>query len=322
MKKQNILITGGFGLLGKPLVLRLINLKYNVFILEKKKNSKRLVILPKKPKNLIQGDFTDINLVSRIIKKNKINVVFHLGAITQVLDSLKKPYETHLTNIMGTINFLESIRLIDKKIIFIYSSTDKVYGELKNRKEYREGDSLDGTYPYDVSKSSSDLICQSYSKTYGMRVGIIRCGNIYGPGDLNLGRLIPEVILSTIANKNFIIRSDGKSTRDYVFVEDVVDAYLKLFKRIKSSKNKLRIYNVSSKFNYSALEVVSIILKKMNRIMLKPIISNNSKQELNFQRLNYSKIKRELRWKPKTDINTGLKKTIDWYIKFYKFLKK
>ena len=193
---------------------------------------------------------------------------------------------------------------------------------LKNRKEYKEGDSLDSTYPYDVSKSSSDLVCQSYSKTYSMKVGIIRCGNIYGPGDVNLKRLIPEVILSTIENKNFIIRADGKSTRDYVFVDDVLDAYLKLFKQLKISKDKLKIYNVSSKFNYSVLEIVNMILKKMNNTKLKPIILNNSKQELNFQRLNYSKIQRELNWKPKTNIRVGIKKTIDWYIKFYSFLKR
>ena len=319
--KHNILITGGFGLLGKPLVLRLINLKHNVFILEKK-NTKRLKFLPKKPKKIITGDFTNKNLVAKIIKKNNIDVIFHTGAITQVLDSLKNPYETHLTNIMGTVNFLENIRLINKKIIFIYSSSDKAYGELKNRKEYKEGDTLDSTYPYDVSKSSSDLICQSYSKTYSMKVGIIRCGNIYGPGDFNLKRLIPEVILSTIENKNFIIRSNGKSTRDYVYVEDAVSAYIKVFNKLKDSNDELKIYNVSSKFNYSVLAIINMILKKMGNLRLKPIILNNSKQELNFQRLNYSKIQRELKWKPTTDIEVGIKKTIDWYIKFYKFLKR
>jgi CDP-glucose 4,6-dehydratase len=319
--RHNILITGGFGLLGKPLVLKLINLKQNVFILEKK-NTKRQKFLPKKPKKIIAGDFTNKNLVGKIIKENKIDIIFHLGAITQVLDSLKKPYETHLINIMGTINFLENIRTINKKIIFIYSSSDKAYGELKNRKEYKEGDTLDSTYPYDVSKSSSDLICQSYSKTYSMKVGIIRCGNIYGPGDFNLKRLIPEVILSTIENKNFIIRSNGKSTRDYVYVEDAVSAYIKVFNKLKDSNDELKIYNVSSKFNYSVLAIINMILKKMGNLRLKPIILNNSKQELNFQRLNYSKIQRELKWKPTTDIAVGIKKTIDWYIKFYKFLKR
>ena len=318
---HNILITGGSGFLGKHLILKLINMKHNVFLLERK-NKKRIKILSKKPKKTIVGNFTNKNLIAKIIKENNIDAVFHLGAITQVLDSLKKPYNTYVTNIMGTINLLENIRAINKKIIFIYSSSDKAYGEVRNRKEYKEGHSLDPTYPYDVSKSSSDLICQSYSKTYSIKVGIIRSGNIYGPGDFNLKRLIPEVILSTIENKNFIIRSDGKSTRDYVFVDDVVDAYLKLFKQLKISKDKLKIYNVSSKFNYSVLEIVNMILKKMNNTKLKPIILNNSKQELNFQRLNYSKIQKKLGWKPKTDIGIGIKKTIDWYVKFYNYLKR
>jgi CDP-glucose 4,6-dehydratase len=319
--RYNILITGGSGFLGKPLVLKLINLKHNVFLLERK-NKKKIKFLSKKPKKIIFGNFTNKNLIAKIIKKNKINVVFHLGAITQVLDSLKKPYKTYLTNIMGTINLLENIRAINKKIIFIYSSSDKAYGEVRNRKEYKEGNSLDPTYPYDVSKSSSDLICQSYSKTYSIKVGVIRSGNIYGPGDFNLKRLIPEVILSTIENKNFIIRSDGKSTRDYVFVEDVVDAYLRLFNYLKKSKDKLKIYNVSSRFNYSALEIANMIIKKMDKVKLKPVILNNSKQELNFQRLNYSKIQRELKWRPKTNFETGIKKTIEWYLKAYKFLRR
>jgi len=318
---HNILITGGSGFLGKHLILKLINMKHNVFLLERK-NKKRIKILSKKPKKTIVGNFTNKNLIAKIIKENNIDAVFHLGAITQVLDSLKKPYNTYVTNIMGTINLLENIRAINKKIIFIYSSSDKAYGEVRNRKEYKEGHSLDPTYPYDVSKSSSDLICQSYSKTYSIKVGIIRSGNIYGPGDFNLKRLIPEVILSTIENKNFVIRSDGKSTRDYVFVEDVVDAYLRLFEYLKKSKDKLKIYNVSSRFNYSALEIANMIVKKMGKAKLKPIILNNSKQELNFQRLNYSKIQRELNWKPKTKFETGIKKTIDWYVKVYNLLKR
>ena len=318
---HNILITGGSGFLGKHLILKLINMKHNVLLLERK-NKKRIKILSKKPKKTIVGNFTNKNLIAKIIKENNIDAVFHLGAITQVLDSLKKPYNTYVTNIMGTINLLENIRAINKKIIFIYSSSDKAYGEVRNRKEYKEGHSLDPTYPYDVSKSSSDLICQSYSKTYSIKVGIIRSGNIYGPGDFNLKRLIPEVILSTIENKNFVIRSDGKSTRDYVFVEDVVDAYLRLFEYLKKSKDKLKIYNVSSRFNYSALEIANMIVKKMGKAKLKPIILNNSKQELNFQRLNYSKIQRELNWKPKTKFETGIKKTIDWYVKVYNLLKR
>ena len=101
-----------------------------------------------------------------------------------------------------------------------------------------------------------------------------------------------------------------------------MSAYIKVFNKLKNSKDELKIYNVSSKFNYSVLAIINMILKKMGNLRLKPIILNNSKQELNFQRLNYSKIQRELKWKPTTDIEVGIKKTIDWYIKFYKFLKR
>ena len=316
----NILVTGGFGLLGKPLVHKLIKLKHNVIILEKK-STNRIRFLKSKPKKIIAGNFLDKKLVGKILKDNKIDVVFHLGAITQVVDSLNNPYLTHQINILGTINFLENIREINPEIIFIYSSSDKAYGELNKRRFYIEEDRLQSDYPYDVSKSASDLVCQSYSKTYDLKVGIIRCGNIYGPGDFNLKRLIPEIIISTLENKRFVIRSDGKSTRDYVFVDDAVNAYILLMNKLKNTKLSLRIYNVSSKFNYSVKEIVNMILIEMNSLHKKPIIKNYSKKEINFQRLNYSKITRELKWKPKTKIQHGIKETINWYKQYYNFLR-
>ena len=319
--KKNILVTGGFGLLGKPLVQKLVKLKHNVIILEKK-STDRVKFLKTKPKKIISGDFLNFMLVGRIIKKYKIDIIFHLGAITQVLESLKEPYKTHQINVLGTINFLENIRRINNKIIFLYSSSDKAYGELEKRREYKESDRLQSIYPYDVSKSASDLICQSYAQTFSLTTGIVRCGNIYGPGDFNLKRLIPEVILSSIKNKRFTIRSSGKSTRDYVYVEDVVKAYISLMNKLIRSPNEMKIYNVSSKFNYSVIEIVNMILKTMNCLHLKPIILNNSKKEINFQRLNYSKIKKELNWKPQTGIKLGLTKTIKWYKEYYKFLIK
>ena len=321
MKKKNILVTGGFGLLGKPLVQKLVQLNHNVIILEKK-STDRIKFLKTKPKKIISGDFLNKDLVGKILKKYKINIIFHLGAITQVLESLKDPYKTHQINVMGTINFLENIRKINDKIIFIYSSSDKAYGELNNRKEYKETDRLQSIYPYDVSKSASDLICQSYANTYSLTTGIIRCGNIYGPGDFNLKRLIPDVILSSLKKKRFIIRSSGKSTRDYVYVEDVVKAYISLMNKLIKLPNQIKIYNVSSKFNYSVIEIVNMILKTMNCNHLKPIISNTSKKELNFQRLSYLKIKKELKWEPRTNIKIGLSKTIKWYKLYYKFLIK
>jgi UDP-glucose 4-epimerase len=130
--KLNILITGGFGLLGSNL-FSFLNKKYNVFVLDKKKNFYKKKYIDIKKEKVFLGDYLDKNLIERILKKNKINVVFHAGAVTQVLGAIKEPEYTYINNINGTINFLEIIRKINKKIIFIYSSSDKAYGEVKKK---------------------------------------------------------------------------------------------------------------------------------------------------------------------------------------------
>ncbi len=320
--KDNILITGGLGLLGKSLVSLLSRKNYNVFVLDKSKNKIRNKLIKGKKIKFVYGNFQNKPLIEKIVKKNKISVIFHTGAITQVLDGLKKPYETYKNNIMGTINILHCIKKINPKIIFIFSSSDKAYGEAKN-KYYLETDNLSSIYPYDLSKSCADLICQSYSKVYGLKIGIVRCGNLYGPGDFNKNRIIPETIMSALDNKKLKIRSSGKLVRDYLYITDAVDAYYMIMKKLKLSNSKnLLIYNVGSKDNMSVIKLVNLILALMNKKHLKPIILNKSKKELIFQKLNYSKIKRELNWKQKVTIKKGLRDTINWYTKYFSILKK
>ena len=237
-----------------------------------------------------------------------------MGATTQVLSSLAKPYDTYRNNIMGTINILENIREINPKIIMIYASSDKAYGE-KNSNNYKEDDKLNAIYPYDVSKSSSDLICQSYAFSYSLSVGILRCANLYGPGDFNSKRIMPETIINSIRNQKLRIRSNGKLTRDYLYVEDAAEAYFLVMKKLlKSKKNKLLIYNVSSKFNSNVLNLVKKIQSRING-NYNYSVANTSTQEIKKQKLDYSKITKELGWKPKTNLSNGLTKTITWYKK-------
>jgi CDP-glucose 4,6-dehydratase len=319
--KQNILITGGFGLLGQSLSEGLDKKKFNIFVLDKIKNKKRNKFLYKKNLNIIHGDFNDKNFIFNIIKRKKIKIIFHTGAITQVLQSLKNPRETYQTNIMGTLNILDSIKEIDKNIILIYCSSDKAYGELKSR-NYLEDDNLSSVYPYDLSKSCSDLICQSYSKVYDLRIAIVRCGNLFGPGDFNFKRIVPETIINGIENKRLIIRSSGKLVRDYLYIEDAVKAYALIMNKLMTNKkNKLLIYNVGSKYNLSVIKLARLILKLMNKSYLKPKILNYSKKEIKFQKLNFNKISKELKWKQMTSMELGLKLTIDWYVKNYKNIK-
>ena len=135
---KKILITGGLGLLGKPLVSFLRKKKNSIYVLDKSKNKKKNKLINKNGISFVYGNFQNKKLLKKIIKKKRINIIFHTGAITQVLESLKNPYVTYKNNIMGTINILECIREIDPSILFIYSSSDKAYGEIK-KKNYGAG---------------------------------------------------------------------------------------------------------------------------------------------------------------------------------------
>ncbi len=315
--KKIFLVTGGFGLLGVSIVNFLIKKKFKVVILDYKNYRKNFF---QKNKNIIieKGNFCQKEFVEKIFKKYNFTGIFHLGAQTQVLKALRNPYETLIINILGTINFLEIIRKKNLTIPFIYSSSDKAYGELE-KKFYLEEDKLNAIFPYDTSKSSSDLICQSYSKTYNINVGIIRSANIFGPNDFNIKRIVPETIISILSNKKLNIRSSGKQKRDYIYVEDVTRAYFKLFKYLEKKNGVLKIYNIGSKYNLSTIRIIKKIYKMM-KIKENFEIKNFSKLEINNQRLNYNKIRRELNWKPIHSLENSLKKTIEWYtINFKKF---
>ena len=253
-----------------------------------------------------------------MLKQEKIDVIFHTAAVTQVLDGLRDPKRCYETNILGTTNLLEAVRE-SKKVIFIFSSSDKAYGKLKTNNMYYENDKLLGDFTYDASKSASDIISQSYSKTYDLNIGIIRSGNIFGPGDLNFERLIPGLAFNSLKNKKLNLRSNGKNRRDYIYVEDVVEGYEKLMKKMLLKKSgNIFIFNLGSNYNYSVVKVCRIFLNLINKKNLQPIIKNNSKIEIPYQKLNYKKVKKELNWTPKTKFKTGLQKTYEWYNQNFK----
>ncbi len=310
---MRILVTGGNGLLGSNLIKFLLkNKKNKIFVLDKKKK------LNLKNLKFIKKNFTNFKQVKSVLKDNKIEAVFHLGAQTQVLKALNFPYDTLITNVLGTMNFLEAIRQVNNKIIFIYSSSDKAYGEAE-KLGYKENTVLGGVFPYDVSKSTSDLICQSYSKTYNLKIGIIRCANIFGPNDKNFKRIIPETILSIINKKKLIIRSNGKTIRNYIYVDDVCDAYLKLLSFMKKTKKRCNIYNIGSKIVLNPIQIAKIIYK-ICRTDPNIEIKNISSQEIKFQKLNYKRAINDLKWKPKISMKKGMEITVRWYKQNYKDL--
>jgi CDP-glucose 4,6-dehydratase len=191
------------------------------------------------------------------------------------------------------------------------ASSDKAYGQSDH--PYTEDDPLRASSPYDVSKAAGDLIAQSYHATYGLRVGIVRCGNIYGGGDLNWSRIVPGTIRSFLKHEPPEIRSDGTYVRDYIYVADVVDAYLAVAEALDRPDVSGQAFNFASGAQVSVLEMVKAIAKLMGGRQPEPRVLNVAKNEIREQRLSTEKAKRVLGWKPRVSLDDGLPSTIEWY---------
>jgi len=312
---KNVFITGGSGLLGSHLVKRLLELKtYRIVVLVRDYVPKSLFFSEKLNEKVIMvnGKVEDFSLIERTLNEYEIDTVFHLAAQPLVTIANKGPLSTFESNIKGTWNVLEACRLHNNKIKrILIASSDKAYGTQKEL-PYKETAPLQGEHPYDVSKSCVDLISQSYYKTYGLPIIITRCGNFYGPGDLNFNRIVPETIKNVLRNKRPPIRSDGTYIRDYIFIPDAVDGYLKIAENIEKENLKGEAFNISTSNKLTVLELTKLILKIMNS-ELEPEILNEAKGEIKHQYLDGGKIKKLLNWEPKHSIEEGLSKTIKWY---------
>ena len=229
LKNKNILVTGGTGFIGSHLFEELVKQEANIINLSLPAHPKSYFYsqkLDKKIKTVI-FDICDLDKFLSLIKKNKIDFIFHLAAQALVDEAYAQPHRTYLTNTLGTVNILEGVRKFPQIKGIVVASSDKAYGKL-NKKKYQETDPLKGDHPYETSKSAADLIAHSYYKTYHLPITVTRFGNVYGEGDLNFSRLIPGIMKSVIENKVFKIRSDGKYVRDYIYVGDVVAGYILL----------------------------------------------------------------------------------------------
>jgi CDP-glucose 4,6-dehydratase len=315
-KDKNIFVTGATGLLGSWLVKELVDNQSNVVCLIRDfvpKSNFYINGYNKKTIN-VEGSLEDFFLIERILNEYEIDTIFHLGAQTIVGTANSSPVSTFDSNIKGTWNILEASRKSRLIKRIIVASSDKAYGE-QEKLPYDENMALIGRHPYDVSKSCADLIAQSYCYTYNLPIGITRCGNFYGGGDLNFNRIVPGTIKSVLNNENPIIRSDGKYIRDYIFIKDAVKAYMTL---AESLDNKIRgAFNFSNESQVSVLEIVDMILNLMNRKDLTPIILNEANNEIKHQYLSAKKAKTEIGWKYDYELDDGLKETILWYKEFF-----
>jgi CDP-glucose 4,6-dehydratase len=195
------------------------------------------------------------------------------------------------------------------------ASSDKAYG-VHDRLPYTEDAPLIGRFPYDVSKSCADLIAFSYFHTYRVPVAVTRCGNLFGPGDLNFNRLIPGTIRSALEEASPVIRSDGTFVRDYFYVKDAVDAYLALAARVPEDGFVGEAFNFGNETPLSVLEVVDAILTVMNKTHLEPTVLNEASHEIPKQYLDCEKARSRLGWRPERSFEDGLQETIAWYDRY------
>ena len=269
----------------------------------------------------IHGNLENYALVERVINEYEIGYILNLGAQAIVKTANNSPLSTFESNIKGTWNVLEAARHHDKMIkALVIASSDKAYGD-HEKLPYAEDMPLQPHNPYDASKACADMLAISYASTYGMKIGISRCGNVFGGGDLNFSRIVPGTIRSLFFNERPMIRSDGGYVRDYLYVKDVVQSYLKLLEKTEEKKFQGEVFNFSYERPLSVLEIVAMVSKLMKK-GLKPDVKNMALKEIKKQYLSCKKSRDALGWKPAYDLESGLSETIDWYSSFLKMKNK
>ncbi len=323
-RDKNVFITGATGLLGSWLAKLMVDAGANVVVLNRDTVPRSILWSSSKDFDYLKGKLTvvhgcleDYPLLERSINEYEIGTVFHLGAQTIVGVANRNPLSTFEANITGTYNVLEACRRNDGLVkAAIVASSDKAYG-IQEKLPYDEDTPLRGTHPYDVSKSCADLIAYSYYHTYAIPVCTTRCGNLYGPGDLNFNRIIPGTIRSILYGERPVIRSDGTYVRDYFYVKDGALACKHLAEKMFDAGVKGESFNFSNELQVTVSGLVGKIIKLMGS-RLEPQVLGTAKNEIKHQYLSAKKARETLGWEPGYTLDGGLKETIAWYKQFLK----
>lgn len=324
MKKQDkfwvnkkVFVTGATGFLGSWLTDELVEKGADVIVLVRDEIpwSNFFLLGLEKKTITVRGSLEDYSVVERILNEYEVDTVFHLGAQAIVGTSNRCPVSTFESNIKGTWNILEALRHVKLAKRIVIASSDKAYGEQK-KLPYAEEMPLAGSHPYDVSKSCADMLASSYYKTYGLPIGIVRCGNFFGGGDLNFNRIVPGTIRSVIRGERPVIRSNGKYIRDYIYIRDVVGAYTSVAEHLHRKSVQGEAFNFGNEKPVTVIKLVKLILDITNSKRLKPQILNEASNEIRAQYLSCAKAKKLLGWKPQFSLKEGLLETYEWYKDF------
>ena len=265
------------------------------------------------PRFIVHGSLEDYETVLRAINEYEVDTVLHLGAQPIVGTANRNPRSTFEANIRGSWNVLEACRELGGMVKrIVVASSDKAYGTAPTL-PYDETMPLNGRHPYDASKSCTDIIAQTYHHTYGLPLCITRAGNFFGGRDLNFNRIVPGVARWAIRGERPVLRSDGTMIRDYIYVRDVVLAYLLVAEKMSDPALHGEAFNFSTEQPLSVTALTRRILAAAGREDLEPIVLGQATNEIAEQHLSAAKARRMLGWAPAHTLDEALTQTVDWY---------
>ena len=311
---RSVLVTGATGMVGSALCQRLVDEGARVVGLVADADPSSELVRSGTVRSMVvmSGRLERYDDVERAINNTEVDTVIHLGAQPIVGAAARAPRHTFETNVQGTWNVLDACRAIGGRVErIVVASSDKAYGASPVL-PYVEDMPLAGVQPYEVSKSCTDLIALSYAKTFDLPISVARCGNIYGPGDLNWNRIIPGTFRWLIRGEQPVIRSDGTLIRDYLHVDDVVDAYLTLADASAGGAAG-EAFNFSDESPMSVLEIFRAACAAAGEPDREPLVLGEASDEIPAQYLDASKARSKLGWSARVSLAEGLSRTFDWY---------
>jgi CDP-glucose 4,6-dehydratase len=314
LKGRSVLVTGAHGLLGAWLVKALLEQDARVVAIRRDQTALSALALMdlEASIDLVHGDICAEGLVARALAEYEVDTVFHLAAQTQVGIANREPLSTFETNIRGTWVLLEACRAHGVGGVVVASS-DKSYGT-HTELPYREAFPLQPVFPYDVSKAATDLIARSYWHTFGLPVAVTRFANLYGGGDSNRRRLVPEAVTAVLAGRRPVVRSDGSPERDFLYVEDAVAAYLAICGALDRGQGMGEAFNAGGGRPHRVGDVVALICRLAGS-NLEPEIQGEGVPhgEIDRQWVDFGKLRALTGWEPAVTLEEGLQRTVDWY---------
>lgn len=314
-RDRTVLVTGGNGFIGGNLVAALVGAGAHVVALVRDLRPRGTLRLFRLEDHItvVFGSATDETVVARAIAQYRVQDCFHLAAQALVSAARNSPADTFDSNVRGTWTVLEACRRGGVERIVVASS-DKAYGPSAHL-PYVESHPLLAHAPYDTSKACTDLIARSFHHTFGLPIAVTRCANVYGPGDVNISRLVPDVINSALSGMPVRLRSDGSYVRDFLFVADAVDAYLTLGESAHRPGVAGEAFNFGTGEPRRVIDVVRRILFLIGRPDLDPIIENRVAvgEEIPSQYTDSTKAATLLGWRARTPFDEGLRRTIEWH---------